>query len=417
MEQKTVWIINHYALAPSQGPARHYFLARNLIERGYKVRVFSSSAIHNTDINMCQKGDGLFKEVVVDGLEFTYIKSNSYKGNGFKRIKNMLSFSRSIKKIWKHYKHEAPDVIYTSSPDLFTAWSAQKLARKHKIPVVTEIRDLWPLSIVEYKGLSNSNPIIKVLYGREKKLYMRTDALIFTMPGGAQYVKDRGLENSVPEQKIFNVNNGVDLAEQAYQRENCVLDHGELLDSSFKVIYAGSIRPVNSVDLLIKATELLRDKPIKFIIYGDGQDKAELEKYCAEKGLTNVVFKGRVDKKYIPYICSCADVNFISVKQTGVSKYGVSWNKLFDYMSAGKPIISNVKVNYDLIEKFGCGISLEEQTPEKIAESILQIYNLSEAEYNKMCEGAREGVKDFDYKILTDKLEKIFNYAIDSKKA
>lgn len=417
--KKTVWIINHYAFTPSQGgPSRHYFFTRNLIARGYNVRVFTSSAIHNSDINMIDPSDkSLFKEVEMDGVIYTYIKSGAYKGNGVKRVMNMLTFSRRIMKIWQHFKQEKPDVIYASSPDIFTALKAQKLAKKHNVPVVTEIRDLWPLSIVEYRGLSNSNPLIKVLYGREKKLYKSTDALVFTMPGGGQYVKDRGLDKVVPEQKIFNINNGVDLKEQAYQRENCVLQDGDLQDGTFKVIYAGSIRYVNSVDLLIKATALLKDKPIKFLIYGDGNDKAELEKYCADNGLDSVIFKGRVDKKYIPYICSRANINFISVKQTGVSKYGVSWNKLFDYMSAGKPIISNVKVNYDLIEKFGCGISLEEQTPEKIAESILKIYNLPEAEYNKMCEGAKEGVRDFDFEILTDKLEKVLNYAIDSKKA
>lgn len=418
MNKKTVWIINHYALAPSQGGlCRHYYFARELIARGYNVRIFTSSVIHNTDVNMCGKDDGLFKEVEVDGLVYTYIKSGGYKGNGLKRIKNMLSFAGNVKKIWKRYKSENPDVIYTSSPDLFTAWSAQKLARKHKIPTVTEIRDLWPLSIVEYKGFSNSNPAIKVLYGMEKKLYKRTDALVFTMPGGAEYVKDRGLEKVVPKEKIFNVNNGVDLKEQEYQRVNCVLDDADLQDNAFKVIYAGSVRTANSVDLLIKATALLKDRQdIKFLIYGDGGDKAELEKYCAENGLDKVVFKGRVDKKYIPYICSRANVNFISVKQTGVSRYGVSWNKLFDYMAAGKPIISNVKVNYDLIEEYGCGISLEEQTPEAIAAGILQIYGLSEAEYKGMCEGAERGVRNFDFSLLTDKLEEVLDYAVNAKK-
>lgn len=418
MNKKTVWIINHYALAPSQGGlCRHYYFARELIARGYSVRIFTSSVIHNTDVNMCGKDDGLFKEVEVDGLVYTYIKSGGYKGNGLKRIKNMLSFAGNVKKIWKRYKSENPDVIYTSSPDLFTAWSAQKLARKHKIPTVTEIRDLWPLSIVEYKGFSNSNPAIKVLYGMEKKLYKRTDALVFTMPGGAEYVKDRGLEKVVPKEKIFNVNNGVDLKEQEYQRVNCVLDDADLQDNAFKVIYAGSVRTANSVDLLIKATALLKDRQdIKFLIYGDGGDKAELEKYCAENGLDKVVFKGRVDKKYIPYICSRANVNFISVKQTGVSRYGVSWNKLFDYMAAGKPIISNVKVNYDLIEEYGCGISLEEQTPEAIAAGILQIYGLSEAEYKGMCEGAERGVRNFDFSLLTDKLEEVLDYAVNAKK-
>ena len=129
--------------------------------------------------------------------------------------------------------------------------------------------------------------------------------------------------------------------------------------------------------------------------------------------LQNVRFKGRVDKKYIPYICSKANVNFISVKQTGISKYGVSWNKLFDYMNAERPILSNVKVNYDLLERYRCGISLEEQTPEAIAQAILQIYNMPSEEYEQMCKNAKEAAKNFDYSILTDKLEEVIEYAIE----
>lgn len=416
MDGKVIWIINHYALTPAQGGlCRHYYFAKELIKRGYTVRIFTSSVIHNTSLNMiAQSEKRFFKDVEYNGVNYTYLKSSSYHGNGLARIKNMLGFAGAIKKIWKKYSWEKPDIIYTSSPDLFTARNAVKFAKKHKLPCVTEVRDLWPLSVVEYKGYSNSNPLIKMLYGFEKKIYQNCDALIFTMEGGKDYIRDKKWDKKVDLDKVFHINNGLDVELQREQREEFTLDDGDLNGEEFKVIYAGSVRTANSVDLLVRAAEMLQEQhDIKFIIYGDGDKREELEKYCAEHNLTNIVFKGRVDKKYIPYICSKASVNVISVKQTGVSKYGVSWNKLFDYMGAGKPIISNVAVNYDLIERYGCGISLPDQNPQTMADAVLRLYSLSPEEYDKMCKNATDAAEHYDYENLTTKLEEAMNYAVE----
>lgn len=405
-------------MAPSQGGlSRHYYFSKYLTQKGYDIRIFTSSAIHNTDVNMIDPKDkSLFKEIEVDGRIFTYIKSNQYKGNGLGRIKNMLSFAFNIKKIKKAYGYEKPDVIYTSSPDLFTAYYAEKLARKMKIPCVVEIRDLWPLSIVEYKNISPKNPAIVALYMLEKKLYKRADALVFTMPGGKDYIKDKKWERVVLPNKIFNINNGIDLTEQEKDIKNYDYADADLDDKEkFKVVYTGSIREVYNLSDLLDCAKILKDEGIKFILFGDGPQRAELEKRVKDEHISNVVFKGFVGKKYIPSICSKADVNFSNVKQTGVSKYGVSWNKLFDYMNSGKPLISNIKVNYDFIEKYHCGISCEKQDAQNVANAILQIKKLSQDDYNTMCHNAKEGAKDFDFKLLSEKFEEAINYAILNK--
>ena len=420
MSKKTVWIINHYALTPSQGGlCRHYFFTKKLIEKGYNVRVFTSSAIHNTDINII-KDDAkcLFKEADADGLTYTYIKSSQYKGNGLGRIKNMLGFAFSIRKIKKAYKKEKPDIIYTSTPDLFTAWQAEILARKMKVPCVVEVRDLWPLSIVEYKNISENNPVIKGLYFLEKLIYKRASALVYTMEGGRQYIIDKKWQNKVNLDKIFNINNGIDTALQEKQKKEFTIEDEDLNSDKFKVVYTGSIREVNDVGLLVDtAKELYKrnNDKIKFLIYGDGTQKEELEKKCADNNLKNIVFKGRIDKKYIPYILSKADLNIVTVRQTGISKYGTSWNKLFDYMNAGKPILSTLKVNYDYIEKYKCGMSLENQTPECVADAIQNFYDMDKNEYNQMCINAQNGAKDFDFEKLTDKFEQVINYACSCK--
>ena len=148
-----IWIVNHYAIPPSMGGlVRHYYFSKYLQKKGHTVMIFTSSKIHNTDINMI-RDKSLYKEEMEDGVEYTFVRSRDYKGNGLDRIFNMMDLPfKTWKTMKQFYKKQKPDVIYTSSPDLFVAYFALLFGRKHKIPVVVEVRDLWPESIVEYNG-------------------------------------------------------------------------------------------------------------------------------------------------------------------------------------------------------------------------------------------------------------------------
>lgn len=413
MEKKKVWLVSHYAMPPHlEVRIKTIRYAQILQERGYDVLLVTASTIHNTDINLITD-NSLYIEKEYEGLKYVHIACSNYKGSGLKRIVNMLQFQRRFKNVMA--KFEKPDVIVADC-NCINYRGLQKFAKKYGIAFVTEVRDLWPLSIVEYMGISDKNPVIKYLNGQEKRMYKNSDAIIFSMQGGRDYIVEKNWQKSVDLNKIFYINNGIDVEEQQRQAKENAFSDPDLDDNSFKVIYCGSIRKVNNVGKLVEAAELLKeDKDVKFLIYGAGTQKDELETYCKQNGVTNVVFKGYVDKKYIPYICSKAGVNIISVKQTGVSKYGVSWNKLFDYMNAGKPIISTVKVNYDLIEANGCGISCEDQDAKTIADAIAEIKHLGKDEYEKMCNNAKNAAKQFDFKFLTDKFEQVIDYAIEHK--
>lgn len=407
---KKVWLVSHYAMPPHlEVRIKTLKYAEILQNRGYDVLLITASTIHNTNINLIETKDK-YAEREYNGLKYVHIKCSQYLGSGLKRIKNLLQFQRRFKSVMKNF--EKPDVIIADC-NCVNYKGILSFARKYKIPFISEIRDLWPLSIVEYKNISERNPVIKYLYKQEKRMYRLSDAIIFSMEGGSQYIKEKKWDNAVDTNKVFNINNGLDVELQEKQIKECRLDDEDLNGRFFKIIYAGSIRSVNAVDALIKAAEKLKDKnDIKFLIYGDGDKREELEKYCSENLLDNVVFKGQVDKKYIPYICSQANINIISVKESNISKYGVSWNKLFDYMNAGKPILSTVKPNYDLLERYNCGLSLPEQSGEAIADAVLKIYNLPNEEYAVMCENAKNAAKDFDYSILTDKLIEVIDYAV-----
>ena len=267
-----VWIINHYAIPPSMGGlVRHYYFSKFLRQMGHTVRIFTASEIHNTNINMI-RDSSLYKEQEMDGVPYTFLKTRDYSGNGLSRIYNMLEFPLRIQQAVKKFvkNGERPDVIYTSAPTIFAAASALVAARRLKVPCVVEVRDIWPESIVEYKGMSRKNPIILALYQLEKWLYKKADRLIFTMEGGKDYIREKHWEDKVPLEKIYNLNNGVDLQEYDKNCQQYRLDDPDLLDeSTFKVVYTGSIRLVNNLGKIVEMAEYLQkqgENKIKFLL-------------------------------------------------------------------------------------------------------------------------------------------------------
>ncbi len=403
---KTIWIVNHYAIPPAYGGLnRHYYFAKYLKRMGYQVRIFSSSAVHNAGINMIEPGcRDLTREVESDGVAYTFVKTCSYGGNGLSRVQNMLQFPMRLHKAYRQF--ERPDVIFTSSPTPFGALEAVRLAKKLRVPVVVEVRDLWPESLVAYKGLSRRNPVMWCLYRLEKYLYKKADRLVFTMPGGADYIKERRWSKAVPQEKLRHINNGVDLEEFDANRVQCTLNDPDLeATDTFKVVYTGSIREVNHVGSLVEAARLMQTMPgceqVRFLVYGDGTERDPLQQRCEREHITNIVFKGHVERRYIPYILSKADVNVIAVRQSAIMRFGCSLNKLFDYMASGRPVVSNLHVAHDLIAQYGCGVTTQNQEPEELARAIDGIRRLPREEYDKMCANARRGAQDFDYANLT----------------
>lgn len=178
----------------------------------------------------------------------------------------------------------------------------------------------------------------------------------------------------------------------------------------FLVTYTGAIKLANGLDRLVNCAKLLMEKSdILFLIYGDGDFRLELEERCKRENITNVHFKGKVDKKYIPYILSKSSVNLLNYN-TAVARlyrFGSSQNKLFDYLASGKPIISNTKINYDVIEKYHCGISKNLWDAEDYVAELLKIYEMSKEDYVRLCKNAREAAYDFDFSRHAVTLEEI----------
>ena len=176
---------------------------------------------------------------------------------------------------------------------------------------------------------------------------------------------------------------------------------------TFKVIYTGSIRRANGLELLVDCAERLKDQPnIRFLVYGAGDDVERLRAACRERNIDNLVFKGPVDKAYIPYILSKSDLNVLNYNpdSTVIYRFGSSQNKLFEYLASGKPILSTVKIAYSILEKYNCGIEAEEPTADGVARGILKLYRMTPQQRMQIQENCRVAAAEYDFKRLTQKL-------------
>lgn len=411
--KKNIWIWNHYATNMIKDKAgRHYWLAENLIVNGYNPTIFCASTLHNTDDNIDTAGN-IFIQKESDNIPFVIVKTPQYSGNGKKRIINMISFYKNLFPTAKEYanKYGKPDVILASSVHPLTLVAGIKIAKKFGVPCICEVRDLWPESIVAYGNLKRNNVIAKILYLGEKWIYKNADKLIFTMEGGKDYIADQkwDSENGGPinNNTIYHLNNGVHLErfyENTFSHSYQDSDLNNL--DIFKVVYAGSIRKVNDVEFILniaKEIEELEIKDIKFIIFGDGNDKERLIEKCKTESLKNVVFKGKVPKEYIPHILIKSDLNMLHFQQNSLKKYGVSLNKMFEYFASGKPILSDCEFGHDLIKRYNCGFVLDNASPEVLANEIIRIKNMKKSDYEIICDNSLKAAEDYDFKVLTKK--------------
>ena len=406
MEIKRVWFVSHYSMPPRyEMRVKTLRFAHYLGLRGVDCTIFTASTLHNTDINLITD-KSLYIERQYDDLKYVHIRCCDYKKTDIKRIVNMEQFGYRFAKVAENFT--PPDAI-VSDTYCISYKPIYRYCKKHGIPFIVDVRDLWPQSIVEYLGFSEKNPIIRAMYEMEKNMYIRSDKIVFSFYGGYDYIINRGLDKIIPREKVHYINNGVDLDEFNVNREKYQIQDEDLEDDDlYKVVYVGSIRKVNNLGLLLDAAKEVKDSQVKFLVWGTGDEEAKLMTRVKNERITNVVFKGFIEKRYIPYIASKADLNLIHNNPSALFRYGISFNKIFDYLAAGKPTLSTFPCKYNPAVMAGAGFQVNDPTPKNIAKAIESI-RVSPEPFG---ENAKNAAREYDLSVLTQKLYDIILDAV-----
>lgn len=359
--KRKIWIVNHYASCPDYpNEHRHFDIARELVKQNYEVTIIAASTMHNMGVNLIED-DSPILEKSYEGVRYLFLKTRSYEGNGVNRILNMRDFLKGFRRIV--FDLPRPDVIVASSPHLPSLNVALDVADKLDVPCICEVRDLWPQSLVEYGYLPGWDPVSCKLYRDERRAYERADALVFTMEGGADYIRDKGWDTGnggkIDLAKVHHINNGIDLNQYDFNKiRNCVVPELRETDAA-KIVYAGSVRQVNDLGFLIEVASQMKEDDVCFVILGDGDELNELRERVLERGLDNISFVGRVDRSDVPACLERASLLLLhSASQKGLSRYGMSQNKLFDYLASGKPVLSNLPSQYSIVNRYDCGVEM-----------------------------------------------------------
>ena len=400
MAKKTIWIVNQYNI-PGVSRTRQTVLSQRLEEQDYEVYLLCGSTIHKTGEALLSRKEQ-YRLIESDGAKYYVIKTSTYHCS-YKRVLVALQFQY---KIW-FYRSQfpKPDVIISDFAGLFGNIFL-KWKKKYGTRVIYDVLDFWPEGFVDMGYIKRNSLIARYLYYLEHKSYREADGIIFSLPGGREYIIDKGwskeVGGDVDTSNIGYLNNGVDLEVIDKQREEFILDDLDLDSDKFKVIYLGSISEFNGLDVLVETAKVLQDRgeeDIIILLYGYGNQEVRLKKLVADYGLKNIKFKGKVNKEYAMNLLTRGDINVFTFKDTPLLKYGVSPNKLFMYFASAKPVLSMIRPAHDLVEEKNAGVSVK-NNPEIVADAIVRFSRIDKAEYERYCKNARSIAEEYDYKNL-----------------
>ena len=409
MVKKVVWIVNEYNF-PDDRNTRQTNLCRLLNEHGYDCYLISGSTSNKSSDNRITNSERICY-VETDEARGYIVKTPNYKKSYARVFVSILFQLRA----WKYRKIlPMPDVIVSDFAGLFGN-GFFKWKKKYGTRIILDILDLWPEGFVAMGLIRKESPITRFLYALEHKSYREADGIIFSFQGGRDYLIDKGwskeVGGDVDTSNIGYLNNGVNLNIVDKQREDHKLADNDLDSDKFKVIYLGSVSYFNGLDVLVETAKILQNRGINsvvILVYGYGNQEEILKEQVEKYDLRNIVFKGKLEKEYAMNVLSRGNLNLFTFKDSSLLRYGVSPNKLFMYFASGRPVLSMIKPNYDLVLGKEAGVSVDND-PEIVADAIVDFCCMNSNMYERFCKNARAIAEEYDYekliKVLIEKIE------------
>jgi glycosyltransferase involved in cell wall biosynthesis len=409
LRHRNIWILNHYAHGPDlPGGTRHYNLATMLAERGHDVTILASNWNHSLRRQVRLENDRAWSVEEMNAVRFVWLRTFPCQLNDWRRILNMLSYSLRAFFVGRRLARvvpgmDRPDIVLGSSVHLFAVLAAYWLARHYGAHFVMEVRDLWPQTLVDMGLLRENHPLTWFLRYLERFLYRRADRIVTVLPLARDYITRLG----IPPDKIDWIPNGVDLSLYQHSQSPRPRDHEE----TFVLMYAGAHGAANGLDTLLEAASILERtgrQDIRCVLLGDGPEKVTLMRMKDRLGLTNVEFRDPVPKEQLQASLSDADAFVLTLQDIPVFRYGISPNKLFDYLAACRPIVLAVDASNNIVDEAGCGVSVPPADPRALAKAISELASLPPEARWEMARNGRVYVeRNHDFRLLARRFEEI----------
>ena len=394
---KIVYIHQFFKTPEEPGGTRSYWIARELIDQGHEVIMLTAN----------KKIEGNTMRVGADGITVIYHKGIYDSGTMNLRQRFFSMFGFAFKTLRSAWRIKNVDLVIATSTPLTVGIPAMLLKKLKGIPFVFEVRDLWPEVPIQMGALNN--PILRsVAEWLEREIYKNSSHIIALSPGMQQGI----VSKNVPESKVSMIPNMSKVDEFWDRPPNVAVARKFDLDmDSFKVIYFGSLNIANAIEYIIEAAILLLKEPypIEIIFLGEGYSKPLMKKKCIEENISNVKFFDRIPMELLSEVVNLCQASLVTFSNIPILATN-SPNKLFDSLSAGKPIIVNSPGwTKDLVTEYDCGMFADPLYPDSLRDVILHLYNHPErvAEMGKNARHLAE--TKYDKKILCKQFAEIIN--------
>ncbi len=407
-----ILVVHQYYLHKDEaGGSRWNQFAKYWSQKGHKVTVLAGTLHYAVSKKRPEyKGKFIFTEhesenIAVKRCHVSEAYNKSYIGRAW--AYSSFAVSSTLAGLFV----KKPDVIICTSPPLTVGLTGWVLSKFKRIPMVFEVRDLWPESAID-TGVLKNKLMVKLGYWLEKKSYKSSSWINVLTPAFEKaLIEKKGISPEI----ISMIPNGADLdIIKPGPRDNWVREKYNLNDK-FVVTYVGAHGLANALTQLIEAGKILkeRDTQVQIMLVGDGMEKPKLIEAARASNLDNVTFVAPVPKSQIVDYINASDACTAVLKKCDTFKT-VYPNKVFDYMAAAKPVIIGIDgVARKLIEDAGAGIFAEPENARSFAEAAMFLKK-NPQKRQVFGENGREFVQEnFSREAMADKYLNIIKQLVD----
>lgn len=413
---KNVWILDHYSSEPQHGGiSRQYDFALELGKRGYCVTIISSSFSHFSHKYLFEEDINF--SYINENVTYVYLKTSQYVTNGgIGRLKNMVSFIRQIDKYTDMLiqKQGKPDSVTGCSVHPFTWIAAYKIAKRYKCRYCIEVRDLWPAVWVLNGDKKKWHPMVVFFRLLEKWASRKADRIIYSMSYGNKYFED---VLHINPSKLTLIGQPMDMQrfdQNAIEKEEMLpVEINNFMKDSFCCVFAGYYMEYEGVYTMLNVAKRLKEEqlPIKMVFVGSGAEYDRMKSYVAENKLANVLIWGRISKECVPALLRKSKICMAQLAHKGqpaAYKYGVSKNKVNEYLYSGACTLYGFMYSDDEVATSGAGYVYEPYNEEQLYKYIKMVYDMPIEQQKTYGIKGREYVKStHSVEVLTTRLEKV----------
>jgi glycosyltransferase involved in cell wall biosynthesis len=364
-------IHQYYLEKEDSGGSRFNEMTRMWAESGHRITVVAGMMHANASKKYPRyRGKFFFEEEFLPGIHVHRCHvSETYNISFAGRLWGYFSFVFSSLLTCLFRVKGSYDLVLVTSPPLFVGITGLIVSKLKRIPLVFEVRDLWPESAIDTGVLTNPL-LIRLAYWFENTMYRNASLINVLTPAFEQTLREK---KGIPAEKISMIPNAADfaLSEHLLSTVNVSAFRAEIgWENRFVIVYVGAHGVANHLEQVLDTASRLSDTSALFVLIGDGMRKQPLKILASQMQLKNVVFLDPVNKEKVYEYIIAADAGCSVLKKADTFKTIYS-NKTFDYMGCKKPILMAIDgISKKLVEESKAGLFVEPENPADFSDKI-----------------------------------------------